>query len=168
MTENISVRQRASQPDIASRPTFFGSMYAAERNDCHPLLVLFPLGRFWPHKRIRFMDKKLLGVLGAASTLALLAGGPAAASTGSSEAPALQPAQSFGELLDPIPNATEILAAEEAKPAAETAPIQMAQFHHHHHHHHFYHHHHHHFYHHHHHHHHWMRRRWWHHHWMYY
>jgi len=105
------------------------------------------------------MDKKLLGVLGAASTLALIAGGPATAATGGSEPPALQPAQSFGELLDPIPNAAEILAAEDEKPATDTAPIQMAQYHHHHHHHHHYHHHHHH-------HHHWMHRRWWHHHWM--
>ncbi len=114
------------------------------------------------------MDKKLLGVLGAASTLALIAGGPATAATGGSEPPTLRPAQSFGELLDPIPNATEILAADDEKLANEPAPapMQMAQWHHHHHHH-FYHHHHHHFYHHHHHHHHWMHRRWWHHHWMY-
>lgn len=111
------------------------------------------------------MDKKLLGALGGASALALLAGGPAAAATSAADAPTLSPAQSFSELLDPIPNAEAILAAEDESPAAETPQVQLAQWGHHHHHHHhhmFYRHHHHH------HHHHGWRRRWWHHHWMYY
>gem|GEM_PF-4821998 len=113
------------------------------------------------------MDKKLLGMLGGASALALVSGGPSSAATSQMEPPALQPAQSFGELLDPIPNALDVLAAEDEKPATVAPQIQLVQWHHHHHHHHhmFYHHHHHHhhmFYHHHHHHHHhhWWRRRW--------
>jgi hypothetical protein len=106
------------------------------------------------------MDKKLLGMLGGASALALVSGGPSAAATSEANAPSLRPAQSFGELLDPIPNAVEILATEDENPAAQAPQIQLVQY---------YHHHHHHMYHHHHHHHHWWRRRrWWHDHWMYY
>lgn len=92
------------------------------------------------------MDKKIFGVLGAASALALAAGGPAAADVSASAS--LAPAQSFAELLDPIPNAAETLAAVEAEtPAtkkAEPAGMQVAEHHHHHHHHHVYRHHHHH------------------------
>jgi hypothetical protein len=115
------------------------------------------------------MDKKLLGILGGASTLALVSGGPTTAATSQADAPSLRPAQSFSELLDPIPNAVEILAADDEGPTAQAPQIQLVQYHHHHHHHHhmFYHHHHHHMFYHHHHHHHWGRRRWWHHHWMY-
>jgi hypothetical protein len=101
------------------------------------------------------MDKKIIGALGAASALALAAGGSAIAAPGA-ETPSLRPAQSFAELLDPIPNATATLIAEDQKPAeTDEAPVQLAQYHHHHHHHH-----HHHWYHHHHHHHHWWRRHW--------
>ncbi|HLH49884.1 MAG TPA: hypothetical protein VKV96_11120 [Roseiarcus sp.] len=94
------------------------------------------------------MDKKTLGVLGAASALAIVAAAPAAADA--SAGAALKPAQSFSELLDPIPNAVETLAAVETEtPATATKPalMQVAQDHHHHHHHHHYvyrHHHHHH------------------------
>jgi hypothetical protein len=97
------------------------------------------------------MDKKLIGAVGGASALALLAGGGASSAPSDPDAPALKPAQSFSELLDPISNAAAILAAEDQNAAPETAPLRTAQYHHHHHHHHHswwwwrrYHHHHHH------------------------
>jgi hypothetical protein len=85
-----------------------------------------------------------------ASTLAIVAGGPAAANVNA--VPSLNPAQSFAELLDPIPNAAETLASmdENAPQKLKQAGIQLAQYHHHHHHyrrhHHHHHHHHHHYY----------------------
>jgi hypothetical protein len=103
------------------------------------------------------LDKTLIGLLGGASALALLGGSQASAAPSVDEANLLQPAQSFAELLDPIPNAEKVLRAEDARSdasAPEEKPIVMAQYHHHHHHHHhhYYHHHyHHHHYHHHHH-----------------
>jgi hypothetical protein len=105
------------------------------------------------------MDKKMLGVIGGASALALLGGASAMASTPMS-APELQPARSYTELLDPIPDALNTLIAEDTRaasaPNAGDAPIQVAQMHHHHHHHH-----HHHWRRHHHHHHHHHHHRWW-------
>jgi hypothetical protein len=97
------------------------------------------------------MDKKLMGMLGAASTLALLAGGSASAATSGTEPAGVAPANSFAELLDPIPNAVDVLKVDNENRASEPAqaPEQVAQYHHHHHHH-YYHHHHHHYYHHHH------------------
>ena len=103
------------------------------------------------------MDKTLISLLSGASALALLGGSQASAAPAVDQVATLQPAQSFAELLDPIPNAQNVLRAEEEKDAAtasEYRPVVMAQYHHHHHHHHYYHHHyHHHYYHHHHHHH---------------
>ena len=101
------------------------------------------------------MDKTLISLLGGASALALL-GSQASAAPTADEANLLQPAQSFAELLDPIPNAEKVLRAEDERSDAavvEEKPIVMAQYHHHHHHHHYHHHHHHHYYHHHYHHH---------------
>ena len=113
------------------------------------------------------MDKTLIGLFGGASALALLGGVPAPAAASPQESATLQQARSFAELLDPIPNAGNVLRAEDERGAAETSaddqPMMMAQYyyypHHRHHHHHHYHHHHHHHrdyypYHHHHHHHH--------------
>ncbi len=108
------------------------------------------------------MDKTLIGLLGAASALALVGGlqAPAAASSVDQAGAALQPAHSFAELLDPIPNAESILRAEDERSGgadvADETPMAMAQYYHHHHHyhHHYYHHHHHYYNHHHHHHHH--------------
>ncbi|MBV8107932.1 MAG: hypothetical protein JO223_25595 [Hyphomicrobiales bacterium] len=105
------------------------------------------------------MDKTIMGLLSGASALALMGGAqtaPAAAE------PAIQPASSFAELLEPIPNAVELLNADNERAASNAAagehPVQLAQYYYHHHHHHHYrhhhHHHHHHYYHHHHHHHH--------------
>jgi hypothetical protein len=99
------------------------------------------------------LDKTLISLLSGASALALLGGAQASAAPTASESDLLQPARSFAELLDPIPNAENVLRAENERDAAAEAkenPIVMAQYHHHHHH--YYHHHHHHYYHHHHHH----------------
>jgi hypothetical protein len=94
-----------------------------------------------------------MSLLGGASTLALLGGSQASAAPPVDEVRLLQPARSFAELLDPIPNAQEVLRAEiERSGPADEKPIVMAQYYYHHHHHHHYHHHY--YYHHHHHHHH--------------
>ncbi|HXQ16722.1 MAG TPA: hypothetical protein VN814_19075 [Caulobacteraceae bacterium] len=55
------------------------------------------------------MDKTKLGVLGAVSALVALPVGAQAAT------PAVAPAQSFAELLQPIPNAVERLNASDAE-----------------------------------------------------
>jgi hypothetical protein len=97
------------------------------------------------------LDKTFISLLGGASALALLGGSQASAAPPVDEVSLLQPARSFAELLDPIPNAQNVLRAEIERSAdAEEKPIVMAQYYHHHHHHHY----HHHYYHHHHHHHH--------------
>jgi hypothetical protein len=105
------------------------------------------------------VDKTIMGLLGGASALALLGGGQASAAASVDEAKGLPPARSFAELLDPIPNAANVLRVEYERAAtdasADERPLVVAQYHHHHHHHH-----HHHYRHHHHHHHHY----WWHHH----
>jgi hypothetical protein len=92
------------------------------------------------------MNNRLLGALGGVSALALLSGS-AVASPSTETVSRVQPAQSFGELLDPIPDAVNTLKAEDAINASH--PIQVAQLYfgvgHHHHHHNFYYHHHHHF-----------------------
>jgi len=98
-----------------------------------------------------------MGLLGGASALALIGGGQASAAAPVDEANGLVPARSFAELLDPIPNAANVLRAEDERAPNEASsgekPLVVAQYHHHHHHHH-----HHHYRHHHHHHHH---RHWW-------
>jgi hypothetical protein len=104
------------------------------------------------------LDKTIMGLLGGVSALALL-GGPQASAASTVEVDALQPASSFAELLDPIPNAEKVLRAEDERRAADAAvenPIVVADYYHHHHHyhHHYHHHHHHHHYYHHHYHHH--------------
>jgi hypothetical protein len=104
------------------------------------------------------LDKTIISLLSGASALALLGGSQAFATPAVDEVNVLQPARSFAELLDPIPNAENVLRAEtERSGDVQEKPIVMAQYYHHHHHHHYYHHHHHHhhhhYYHHHHHHH---------------
>jgi hypothetical protein len=54
------------------------------------------------------------------------------------EAKGLPPARSFAELLDPIPNASGLLRADERIGDGAGKPIEMAQYYHHHHHHHHY------------------------------
>jgi hypothetical protein len=108
------------------------------------------------------MDKTVVGLLGGASALAFIAGAQGAVAE---PADAMQPARSYAELLNPIPNAVERLQADNQREAS----VELAQYfyygapyhhhHHHHHHHHryyygylpnpYYHHHHHHHHHHH-------------------
>ena len=112
------------------------------------------------------MDKTLISLLGGASALALLNGSPASAGSPPDKTNMLQPARSFAELLDPIPNAENVLRAENERGAAVAGetPLVVAQYYHHHHHHHYYHHHHHHHYYHHHHHHYYYHHHYYHHH----
>jgi hypothetical protein len=103
------------------------------------------------------LDKTIMGLLGGASALALLSGSQPAAASPLDEVSLLQPARSFAELLDPIPNAESVLRAEVERTSNDTSaqekPMVVAQYYHHHHHHYHHHHYHHHHYHHHHHHH---------------
>jgi len=103
------------------------------------------------------LDKTIIALLSGASALALLGGVGEAASLPQEGVDSVPAARSFSELLDPIPNAANILKAESEQAPDEGAaesPMLLAQYyHHHHHHHHYYHHHHHHHHHHHYHHH---------------
>jgi hypothetical protein len=118
---------------------------------------------YFPAQREMLMDKKIVGLVGAISGLMSLS--TAQATTVPPTETALPSAQSFGELLDPIPNAAALLRiADEAGHHNQTGTnpnVKLAydhhhhhKYHHHHHHHNYHHHHHHHNYHHHHHHHH--------------
>jgi hypothetical protein len=108
------------------------------------------------------MDKKIFGLIAAVSGLGTL--GAAQADTPSAHVDRVMAAQSFSELLEPIPNAAALLIAADERDAAPAPGVQLAQDYHHHHHHslikkllrlpHHHHHHHHYRYHHHHHHHH--------------
>ena len=88
------------------------------------------------------MDKKIAGLLGAVASLGTFT----AADASPAPAPAdVLRANSYANLLEPIPNAVALLqAVDESTPAQTTENVQMAQFYHHHHHHHhsFYRHHH--------------------------
>ena len=100
------------------------------------------------------MQKTITGLLGAVATLGALSAAQATPTPDPNEA---MKANSFAELLEPIPNAAATLKAMDeapSKPAAE-GNVQLAQYYHHHHHHHhhrywrrYYHHHHHHHHHH--------------------
>lgn len=80
------------------------------------------------------MDKKIAGLLGAVATLGTL--NAAQATPAPAPADVLQ-ANSFAELLTPIPNAkAQLQAVDEREPASAAENVQLAQFHHHHHHHH--------------------------------
>jgi len=114
------------------------------------------------------MQKKIAGLLGAMATLGAVGAVQAAPAPAPAPSDVLR-ANSFADLLQPIPNATSLLlAVDQSGPNASARDnLQLAQYHHHHHHHHgmrrmirrmmghhHHHHHHHHFRHHHHHHHH--------------
>jgi|SRR5664279_3126766 len=81
------------------------------------------------------MDKKIAGLLGAVAAVSTM--GTAQAAPTANPMETLR-ANSFAELLEPIPNAAALLLAVDEKGSAETADgnIQLAQYHHHHHHHH--------------------------------
>jgi hypothetical protein len=92
------------------------------------------------------LDKKIAGLLGAVAALGTIS------SSGATPLPppaeVLQ-ANSYADLLTPIPNAGALLQAmdEQEGAGSDTARVQLAQYHHHHHHHHYrrrHHHHHHH------------------------
>ena len=77
---------------------------------------------------------KVVGLVGAISGLATLDGAQAA-SLQSPNTTGLPPAQSFAELIDPIPNALAVLQAMDAEQAAAPdANVTLVQYHHHHHH----------------------------------
>lgn len=83
------------------------------------------------------MDKKVAGLLGAVAALATLDTAQAAAPAAVSTTDALN-AQSYAELLAPVPNAMATLVADDAarsqQPVAKDAgSVQVAQYHHHHH-----------------------------------
>ena len=103
------------------------------------------------------MDKKIAGLLGAAAALTAVNSPQAAAPSTT----ALESAATYGDLLEPIPNALALLKTEDTKGTTDTranGQTRLAQHHHHHHHRYYrrywhHHHHHHRYYHHHHHHH---------------
>jgi hypothetical protein len=87
------------------------------------------------------MDKKIAGLLGAVASLGAMNAVQAAPAPSPAPSDVLK-ANSFADLLEPIPNAAALLQAVD-----ETAPVpsadenvQLAQFYHHHHHHHHHHH----------------------------
>jgi hypothetical protein len=89
------------------------------------------------------MDQKIVGIVGAIAGLASLDATQGAA-TAAPNPDALKGAQSFAELLNPIPNALAMLQAADTA-AASQAPardqakqstdVRVAEYHHHHHHH---------------------------------
>jgi hypothetical protein len=87
------------------------------------------------------MDKKIAGLLGAAAALATVSGANATEVQGN----AANPAASYRDLLDPVPNALAALKADDARLAKTPADeVKLAQIgivvgHHHHHHHHHHH-----------------------------
>lgn len=86
------------------------------------------------------MDKKIAGLLGAVAALSSL---NAVQATPGPDPTEVLRADSYAELLEPIPNASALLrAVDEARPEPSAdANVQMAQYYYHHHHHHHHHHH---------------------------
>jgi hypothetical protein len=92
------------------------------------------------------MDKKIAGLLGAVAALGAVNGAQAASAPPPTD---VLKADSYTDLLEPIPNALKVLQAlDEQSPVKSTgAAVKVAQYYHHHHHHHhhgYWHHHHHH------------------------
>jgi hypothetical protein len=87
------------------------------------------------------MEKKIAGLLGAVATLGAFGGAQAAPTPGPAPTDVLR-ANSFADLLEPIPNAAALLqAVDESTPVPSADDnVQLAQFYHHHHHHHHHHH----------------------------
>lgn len=78
------------------------------------------------------MDKRLAGLLGAAAALTTLGSAQAAPAP----AQTLPAAANYADLLEPVPNAATILAADDQRLREQQPTVQLAQYHHHHHHHH--------------------------------
>jgi hypothetical protein len=84
------------------------------------------------------MDKKIAGLLGAVAALSTLTAVQATPAPGPTDPLA---ANSYADLLEPIPNAAKTLQALDEQPAKSAeGNVQVAQFYHHHHHHHHHHH----------------------------
>jgi hypothetical protein len=83
------------------------------------------------------MEKKIAGLLGAVATFGAFNAAEAAPTPSPAPADVLR-ANSFADLLEPIPNAAALLqAVDESAPApSANENVQLAQFYHHHHHHH--------------------------------
>jgi|SRR3979411_1005078 hypothetical protein len=81
------------------------------------------------------MDKKIAGLLGAVATLGTFGASEAAPAPAPTD---VLRANSFADLLQPIPNASALLQAidESAPVPSAEGNVQVAQFYHHHHHHH--------------------------------
>ncbi len=86
------------------------------------------------------MEKKIAGLLGAMATLGAFNAAQAAPIPTPAPSDVLR-ANSFAELLEPIPNAAALLmAVDESRPNPSAGDnVQLAQFYHHHHHHHHHH-----------------------------
>src|ERR1700730_15014072 len=91
------------------------------------------------------MDKKIAGLLGAGAALRTLCAAQAAPAPAPAPSDMLR-ANSFADLLEPIPNAASLLQAIDESAPAKSADenVQLAQYYYHHHHHRHHHHHHHH------------------------
>jgi hypothetical protein len=82
------------------------------------------------------MEKKIAGLLGAMATLGAFNAAQAAPTPAPAPSDVLR-ANSFAELLDPIPNAAALLKAVDESPAPSADEnVKLAQYYHHHHHHH--------------------------------
>jgi hypothetical protein len=83
------------------------------------------------------MEKKIAGLLGAMATLGVFNAAQAAPTPSPAPTDVLK-ANSFADLLEPIPNAATLLkAVDESGPVSSAEEnVQLAQYHHHHHHHH--------------------------------
>ena len=80
------------------------------------------------------MDKKIAGVLGAVATLGAFNAAQAAPTPSPAPSDVLR-ANSFADLLEPIPNAAALLqAVDESAPEAKVELVQLYIYHHHHHH----------------------------------
>jgi hypothetical protein len=86
------------------------------------------------------MEKKIAGLLGAMATLGVVNAAQAAPMPSQAPTDVLR-ANSFADLLNPIPNAAALLQAiDESGPVSSASEnVQLAQYHHHHHHHHHHH-----------------------------
>jgi hypothetical protein len=87
------------------------------------------------------MEKKIAGLLGAMATLGAFNAAEAAPTPAPAPTDVLR-ANSFADLLEPIPNAVATLRAVDESAPVQSADenVQLAQFYHHHHHHHHHHH----------------------------
>jgi hypothetical protein len=84
------------------------------------------------------MGRRIAGVLGAMATLGAVNAAQAAPMPTQAPTEALK-AKSFAELLEPIPNATELLQTlDETQPDRRSDNVQRARYYQDHHHHHFY------------------------------